>query len=283
MQQLLREKKKSMQQLLREMFKDNKKYQISDMIQNIIYFFNQPQIRDHIINLHINILPAGKKVQWDGTYFFDEKGNIDPYHHPGTNGISLTEFLKKQKAYTDNRASYVMSTCCITYEGNRVHFLSLIYNKKKRMLVFFDPGIHLYEKGQDLAVPIARDAFLKNGWIDSATNIERVGLCSTDYHGKKWGIQYDGNNPKTTKLPADSFCQSWTLYYLVEFLRNQCADTFFSTWCSVPPEKRETFMMMNFFMPHIQTNPFVFKEWQKFYPQGKLADLNNHVIKTFSQ
>lgn len=273
-----------MQQILKEMFKNNKKYQVSDMIQNLIYFFNQPEVRDYILSLHINILPAGKKVIWDGTYFFNEKANIDPYHHPGTSNMSLREFLRKKKVYSDGKTLFILSTCCITYEGNRVHFLSLIYDKKKKLLIFFDPGIHLYEKGQDVAVPIVRDAFFKNGWLKNSTNnIERVGLCSNVFHGKKWGIQYDGSDPKKTKLPADSFCQSWTLYYLVEFLRNKCSDKFFCHWCSIPPKKRETFMLMNFFLPLIQTQNFLFKEWQNFYPHGELADLNNYVIETFSQ
>lgn len=262
---------------------NNQKYKVSDMIQNIIYFFNQPQIRDYVISLHTNILPSGKNVEWDGTYFFNENGNIDPYHHTNTNNMSLTEFLKKRESYHNDNTRFVLSTCCVTYEGNKVHFLSLIYDKKKRVLVFFDPGIHLYEKGQDVAVPIVKDAFLKNGWIKNKHNIERIGLCSSNYHGKKWGIQYDGSDPKTTKLPADSFCQSWTLYYLVEFLRNNCSDKFFSSWCSVSPEKRETFMMMNFFLPHIQNHNFIFKEWQQFYPNGDLTDLNQYVIRTFTK
>lgn len=270
-----------MQELLRQMqnslLNKSNEYQMTNMIQNIIYFFNQPPIRDYVINLHKGILPVGKHVSWDGTYFFNEKGEMDPYHHHET--MSLTNFLKKRKNY--QHGGFIMSTCCVTYEGNKVHFLSLIYDRKKKILIFFDPGIHLYEKGQDVAVPIVTDAFLKNGWIQSSDRIERVGLCSKNYHGKKWGIQYDGSDPLKTKLPADSFCQSWTLYYLVEFLRNRCTDKFFSSWCSIPPEKRETFMMMNFFLPHIQNHPFLYKEWQQFYPDGQLTKLNQYTIETF--
>ena len=272
-----------MQQVLREMFKTNKKYQVSDMIQNLIYFFNQPSIRDYILLLNIKTLPAGKRIQWDGTYFFNEKANIDPYHHPDSADVPLSDFLKKRTAYTDAKNGYVLSTCCITYEGNRVHFLSLIYDKNRKLLIFFDPGIHLYEKGQDVAVPIVMDAFLKNGWIKKTSQIERVGLCSHVFHGKKWGIQYNGSDPKTTKLPADSFCQSWTLYYLVEFLRNKCTDKFFSNWCSIPPKKRETFMLMNFFLPLVRTDNFVMKEWKTFYPHGDLTDLDEYAIESFSQ
>jgi hypothetical protein len=42
-------------------------------------------------------------------------------------------------------------------------------------------------------------------------------------------------------------------------------------------------MMMNFFMPHIQNHNFLFKEWQEFYPDGDLTELNQYVIKTFTK
>lgn len=276
-----------MQDILREMqatlIKTSKQAQISNMIQNLIYFFNQQSIRDYIITFHANIIPDGKKIKWDGTYFFDESGNMDIYHHADMKKqMVLADFLRNRPSYHDKDCRFVLSSCCITYEGLKVHFLSIIYDTKKKFLVFFDPGIHLYEKGQDLAVPIVKDAFVKNGWI-SNVNMERVGLCSANYHGKKWGIQYDGNDPKITKLPADSFCQSWTIYYLVEFLRNKCTDTFFSNWCSVPPEKREAFIMMNFFLPHIQNNPFLYKEWKQFYPHGDTTQLNQYAINVFSK
>lgn len=273
-----------MQQMLRQMTSslanNTNNYNTSDMIQNVIYFFNQPHVRDHVLKVHTTILPAGKKVLWDGTYFFNEQGEMDHYHHEDlVMGMPLSDYLKTRRTYQDKACHYVLATCCITYEKNKVHFLSLIYDRKKQVLIFFDPGIHLYEKGQDRAVPIVREAFRRNGWIH---NIERVGLCSKDYYGKKWGIQYDGSNPVVTTLPADSFCQSWTLYYLVEFLRNKCSDRFFSFWCSIPPPKRETFMLMNFFLPHLQNDPFLYKEWKQFYPQGDVSHLNQYTIKIFS-
>lgn len=253
----------------------------TNMIQNMIYFFNQPHLRNYLIGFHIKTLPSGTNVEWDGTYFFDEKGNTDAYHHQGTS-LPLPIFLKQKKIYDnhDNGTRFIISTCCITYEGNRVHFLSMIYDKKHKSLIFFDPGIHLYEKGQDVAVPIVKNAFLTNGWLK---NMERVGLCSKDYHGRKWGIQYNGDDPAMTKLPADSFCQSWTLFYLVEFLRNKCTDKFFPSWCLVDPKKREVFILMNFFLPHIQHDKKIFDQWHDFYPEGDLELLNQYVIQKFSK
>lgn len=273
-----------MQKLLRHMqaalSSNDEEYRMTNMIQNIIYFFNQPPIRDYVIELHKNILPIGKKIIWDGTYFFNEKGTMDPYHHPDIgNDVSLTNFLKNRDNYQNKKSLFVLATCCVTYEGNKVHFLSLIYDRKNRMLIFFDPGIHLYEKGQDVAVPIVKNAFINTGLIDNTKNIERIGLCSSSYHGKKMGIQYNGEDPAKTRLPADSFCQSWTLYYLVEFLHNQCTDKFFSSWCSIPPPKRETFILTNFFIPHLRTHSFLYKKWRAFYPEGDMTKLNQYTIR----
>lgn len=269
------------QEALREMTaslqKDDEKSRLTGTIQYLIYFFNQPKVRDYVIGHHIKILPAGKDVVWDGTYFFNEMGEMDASHHPGSNNVPLCAFLAKRKAYTENKkARHVLSTCCVTYKVNSVHFLSLIYDRKKRTLIFFDPGIRLYEKGQEVVVPVVWDAFTTNKWADK---IERVGLCAKAFKGKRWGIQYDGGS---SNLPADSFCQSWTLFYLVEFLRNKCSDKFFSHWCTIPPNKREAFMLMNFFLPHIQNHAFLDDEWEHFYAKGDLTQINQHAISVFA-
>lgn len=282
-----------MQKLLKQMeaalVKGDDNQRLTHMVQHMIYFFNQPSIRDYVVDTHAKriLTQHGRRVEWDGTYFFDENGIVDHMNQEGIgNGMPLAEYLRTRKAYTDNGRTgpqFVISTCCVTYEGNRVHFLTLIYDRRKKALLFFDPGIHMYEKGQDVAVPIVNSAFRKNGWVHNIKNTERVGLCTKDYYGKKWGIQYNGKDPSKTVLPADSFCQSWTLYYIIEFLRHKCSDTFFPKWCTIPPDKRETFLLMNFFLPHIQNHPFLYKEWERFYPDADMALLNQHVIDNFSK
>ena len=266
--------------MLREMqaaiLENNEQMKLTSTIQNLIYFFNQPKVRDYVITHHAKILPAGRDVVWDGTYFFNETGEMDALHHPDAKGVPLHAFLAKRKAYTENKARHVLSTCCVTYKVNSVHFLSLIYDREKRVLIFFDPGIRLYEKGQEVVVPVVRDAFAANKWADK---IERVGLCSKAFKGKRRGIQYNG---ESSNLPADSFCQSWTLFYLVEFLRNNCTDRFFKHWCVIPPAKREAFMLMNFFLPHLQNHPFLDDEWEEFYANGDLTQINQHAIHVFA-
>lgn len=265
-----------------EMSKDSETFSISDMLQNIIYFFNGKEIRDYLINHHIKMLPSGKSSIWDGTYYFDEQGQLDPYYHPENQKTSLQQFVKQRRNLQQNRVRFVLFTCCILYEGNRVHYLSFVYDTKKRILLSFDPGVHLYPKGQDVLVPLVRDAFLSNKLIaDKRGSFERVGLCKTKYFDKAWGIQYDGTDPKITDLPADSFCQSWTLFFLIEFLRHRCSDRFFKKWCSIPPKHRELFVILNYFMPHLQNDAFMYKRFRQFYPQGDLTKLTTHVIDAF--
>jgi len=178
-----------MEKLLQEMRQELASPNTTQMIQNIIYFFNQPSVRDYVINHHIILLPCGKNVKWDGTYFFDENGMIDPYHHHDCKNMSFEKFIKNRSNYykkDEKNHTFIIATCCITYEQNKVHFVSLIYDTKKKSLHLFDPGIHLYQKGQELAVPIIRNAFIKNGLITSSPNkVERLGLCVKSYYGKK--------------------------------------------------------------------------------------------------
>lgn len=260
-------------------------FMVSDMLQNIIYFFNQSSIRDHVIQHYLKLLPQGRHVIWDGTYYFDEKGKIDPYYHPEHPNMTLDQFVKERPVFHATQGEekqFIIFTCCILYEENKVHYLAFIYRTGAHpILISFDPGIHLYTKGQDVLVPLIRDAFFRAGLIPSRKAIERVGLCRGKYFDRQFGIQYEGSDPSTNDLPADSFCQSWTLFFLIEFLRHKCSDRFVATWCKVYPDYREAFVLLYYFMPWLQQDPFVYKEWLKFYPDGdRLPDLLAHIIQS---
>jgi len=268
-----------------EMRRESSPFRISEMLQNIIYFFNQIPIRDYTIEQSQKLLPAGKNVDWDGTYYFDEQGKIDPYYHKGLSpGTTLSKFIaarpifQKTNKKQQQKNYYILFTCCILYEDNRVHYLSFIYRPSTRSLVSFDPGIHLYTKGQDVLVPHIRESFLRAGLIPKTKNhLERIGLCKEKYFNRRWGIQYDGSDPAVTSLPADSFCQSWTLFFLIEFMRQGCTDRFFRSWCKVPPKSRETFILSHYFLPWLQQDPFIYKEFKQFFPQGDVHHLLDYI------
>jgi len=272
--------------MIREMMRDTQQFSISDLLQNVIYFFNQPEIRDYVIHHYLKFIPNEKRVDWEGTYYFDEKGMIDSHYHTGMENVHLKDFIKSKtifKREPKTRHDYIIFTACILYEGNRVHFLSFIYDKTKKILVCFDPGVHLYHKGQEALIPLLQESFVHNGLISpKKESIERIGLCGNEYYGKKYGIQYEGSDPEKTNLPADSFCQSWTLFFLIEFLRHQCSDRFVSTWCKIPPKYREGFIITYYFLPWLQQDPFIHKKFNHFYPHAKrLPQLLQHVIHMF--
>jgi len=260
---------------------------ISDMLQNIIYFFNQPEIRNHLIKHYLDLLPHGKHVDWDETYYFDESGKMDSHYHPKYTDTTLTEFIKSREVFKKSKKNhFIIFTCCILYEGSKVHFLSFVYKASVPVLVSFDPGIHLYHKGQDVLVPLIQKSFLEAGLLSDKKQpiVERVGLCQKDYYNSKFGIQYDGTDPKHNDLPADSFCQSWTLFFLIEFLRHKCSDRFVTAWCKIHPDYRETFILLYYFLPWLQQDKFVYHEWLEFYPEGHdLTVLFHHVIESFSK
>lgn len=273
-------------EFLMEMTRDSSVFSTGDMLQNIIYFFNQVEIRDHVINHYLKFTPSGKKVVWDGTYYFDENGRIDSHYHKGHDGEHLRDFIKNRHIFQkrdDPEKRFVMFTACILYEGNRVHFLSFVYDKNRKLLVCFDPGINLYHKGQDVLIPLLRSSFVANGLLSKEKEaLERVGLCARPYYGKTFGIQYEGSDPSKTSLPADSFCQSWTLFFLIEFLRHNCSDRFVASWCKIPPKYREGFIITYYFLPWLQQDQFVNKKFHEFYPNAKdLPRLLQHVINMF--
>lgn len=264
-----------------EMRKDGSSLNTTDMIQNIIYFFNQEEIRNHMIDHYQKLLPHGKYVDWYGTYYFDENGMIDPYYHPEFPDTSLDDFIKK-KFKKRIKKHFIVFTCCILYEGNRVHYLSFIYKPSSKVLVAFDPGINLYTKGQDVLIPYIRKSFVNAGLIpDKKKSLERIGLCNEKYYNKKWGIQYDGSDPKISSLPADSFCQSWTMFFLIEFLRNKCTDRFFSSWCRIPPKYRESFILSHYFLPWLQHDPSIHQKFKQFYPRGDINMILSHITQQY--
>lgn len=263
----------------------NPRFQMSNLLQNIIYFFNQTKIRDFVIQHFISMYNLDNIVCWDGTYYFDEKGHMDSFYHPElSSSTHLTDFIKSKKAFSlkkhKKQHTFVIFTACILYEENKVHYLAFVFDTKRRILVCFDPGIRLYHKGQDVLVPLIAKSFLDCDLIPSLNNIERVGLCNTKFYGKQWGIQYQGSNPAHTNLPADSFCQLWTICFLVEFMKNKCSDVFLSNWCQVPPSIRESFALT--YANQFFTLPYVYKQFRIFYPNGDLNKINPFIITNVS-
>lgn len=270
-------------QLIHGEMSANPRFQMSSLLQNIIYFFNQTNIRDFVIHHHINMFSLDDKVKWDGTYYFNEQGIMDNFYHRDLKeNTTLTQFLKSRKVFFSRKKQpdFIIFTACILYEENKVHYLAFVYQPQKEILVCFDPGIRLYHKGQDILVPLLAQAFKNCNLIPNLNRIERVGLCNKKFYGKQWGIQYQGSNPAQTNLPADSFCQLWTICFLVEFMKNHCSDEFLTHWCTVPPKIRESFALT--YANQFFSLPYVYKQFKIFYPIGDLNRITPFIITNIS-
>ena len=214
-------------------------------------------------------------------------------HWLGTWGISLDDHLKImnpiQQLITDdtikslikkNKNLFANKICLFTvnivYEINRVHFVAFYYDPSRRFLLSFDPGVQLYHHGQETIVPHVRKAFHDLGMIGSEKlkTQQNIGTCH-DYSfcGKKWGVQYNGRHDQ--HLPADSFCQSWTIYFLIRTILDSDF-AFVENWCRVSPPKRE-FIIISFFM---LPNLLKFENLQKMF-LSHLQDVSS-IHKVFS-
>jgi hypothetical protein len=211
---------------------------------------NDKRVRSEIIKYYID-LSSKKNIKWLGTWTIsldDDCRLMDPIQQLKSQD-SVKNLIHK------NKNSFIESTCLFTvnivYEINKVHYVSFIYNPDDKILISFDPGVQLYHHGQKTIIPFIRKTFNESGLIASRQFLREhnLGTCH-DYSfcGKKWGIQYNGRNESS--LPADSFCQTWTIYFFIRYLIETDFE-YVKNWCRVAPKKREFIITSFFLIPNI--------------------------------
>jgi len=142
---------------------------------------------------------------------------------------------------------------------NSIHFVSFLYDESRRQLVCFDPGFNLYQNGTRVVIPIVTNLFIRLGWISDEDASIPVGRCKKLYHGRRYGVQYNGEDPDRVGLAADAFCQSWSLFFIISCILFRGDWSFVEHWCSIEPQQREQFIMERFFLPHVLLNDTVLK------------------------
>jgi hypothetical protein len=224
--------------------------EIVEILQSFIHSMNTKKVRSEIIKFYIELSDKKNNVEWLGTWTVslqDKNLKVSQQIHELQWSESLEELVSKNKNIFVSKIC--MFTVCIVYDINLVHFVSFLYFPSQKKLVSFDPGVELYLHGQQTILPKIRMAFCKNGLVSSTKIIptQNMGRCSEfTFCGKKWGIQYNGNHK--TDLPADSFCQTWSLFFLIRFLIQEGYDfSFVEKWCKVHPQQRE-FIIISYFM-----------------------------------
>lgn len=232
---------------------------LSDYLQTFIHCMNRDRIRSAVIRQHMQTC-GDRDSEWLGTWYvrntqprqlhIAEPSTFFPRNHLHNN--FQTSLYERQDRLIKGKR-YKTFTVCILYDLNRVHYVAFVYDSVDRSLTSFDPGAELYLHGMRTIIPIVRNAFRKLQLISHKSPI--LGPC-TDYllQGKKAGVQYNGR--VDTHLPADAFCQTWTLFFVCNLLSLH-STAFVRRWCRIPPKRREAFLIVSFIIPTLQQNPTV--------------------------
>lgn len=230
----------------------------SGLLQSFIHLMNDFSVRSEIIDYHLVNTKKKRQYQWIGTWVVEKDNRHlrfieqDPIFSTKTN--KYIEDLLEKKKHTLMKIPFTMFTVCIRYEGNLVHYVAFVYDSQNKSLVSFDPGVELYHHGQKTIVPMVHKAFQQKGLLKKYLIL---GSCHQfSFKKKKLGIQFNGKTK--TSLPADAFCQSWTIFFLVKLLYTsdlEQAKTMLSRWCSIHPKDREHFITSFFILPTLMYFP----------------------------
>lgn len=262
---------------------------ISMFLQNWIYCLNGDKERNHVIKSHL-----AKDMEWLGTWYVKDANEYK--NHPPNLVISqasgfigkninkpLSDVLQaRRKKITDvSKKPVKVFTVCIFYEVHLVHYVSFVYDAKKKTLTSFDPGVELYLHGMQTIVPCLRKIFY-DLYFTKVPMLKQdaftIGRCDYTFNKRK-GVQYNGKN--NLKLPADAFCQTWTLFFLARYSMDRDA-SFVKVWCNINPFQRESYVLSAFIIPTIEKSPTIANAYFKMVgndPKKVMGVLVNYSTK----
>lgn len=226
--------------------------EIYNILQAFIYSFNKNSIRDSVVK---NVVYDRNKYVWKGTFLLDRN----------------TSFQEYRKWDLQNNKIYLF-TVAYVYRENNVHYVAFIFNPSKKEILCFDPGYNLYMYGKHKIIPMIVNELYSKNLINEPIILK--GKCPR----KKFGLQWNGQ-PSTLKspLPADAFCQIWTLFFIVNYLKNHGSICFFESWCKVRPKWREYFVIQQLILPSLQSIPSL----KRVYGKKKMDILTEYLFTNF--
>jgi len=233
-----------------------KSFEMVEILQSFIHAMNYTKARNDIINYYLKLSDAD--FNWLGTWIVslhDSENSLkfdQAVQGFSSNAKTPHDFVKQN--IVSLRAKKTVFTVCLVYESNLVHYVAFVYDPVQKKLVSFDPGVELYHHGQKTIVPQIRNIFFQHGLIGNQQGgqlQQNLGRCSDfRFCGKTWGPQYNGNHK--TSLPADAFCQSWTIFFILRVLIAQDDKyDFVRDWCKIPPTQREFLIITYFMIPNL--------------------------------
>lgn len=227
---------------------------MAEHLQEMIYLFNEEWLRKTIINFFIKQNNRQNEMIWKDTIYCKKHNNQIICN-------DKQSFKNYDWGFDDPNKIYLFTIAYI-YKENYVHHVSFIYHPHEKQLACFDPGYNLYLYGYYKIIPMTINLFKQKKFITN--NIILKAPCHHKYFKINYGIQYDGENPHNVTLPADAFCQMWTIYFLTTYIQYHHLD-FFRDWCDISPSKREYFIISTFLIPVIAMTPRL-KKYRKIIP-----------------
>lgn len=245
----------------------------SGLLQSFIHLMNDFETRNEVMSYHIRHSKNTSSCQWWGTCVVRlENGTLrivdpDPLWKCRTVPSTLEDFIGTKRSKLGKYNGTIIFTVCLLYDTHSVHYVSFVYSN--RVLLSFDPGVELYPHGQKTIVPLVHAAFKAHHLVDSHSI---HGACSDFvFRKKKHGVQFNGMIENT--LPADAFCQSWTLFFLIRMLylpqrSMEQVRNFLRDWCAIPPTEREYFITSFFILPTLTYFPKINDRYLTMLPPG---------------
>lgn len=217
-------------------------------LQQFIYDMNSGHLRTKIMNQCLSKYDTHKKYSWVGTIRLkelDSKKQTDIKMH-------------KIRSLVNNKKKNYIMTISYVYEGNKIHYISVIYLANKARVIIFDPGFNLYPVGKNVLIP-----FVKETFRTIPNNI--LFFNKTACNKSKYGIQL--NKRYSHKIVPDAFCQSWTIFFLQCFVRHEQDIEFFDNWCELRLNARDLYLTQNFIVPTILQNIELQKKYHELVLQ----------------
>lgn len=263
--------------------------------QHIIYYFNDLDVRNYVINSHITKLKKQDKFCNFGTINMKNKENGDIILCDDYDIKTWRKFKKSKKIqnyydknindfFHEMRDVFLLKpktvfTVCLHYNQVSVHYVSFIYDRRTKELISFDPGVHVYPEGQDVIVPTIKNVFENIKLLKK--NTELGNTCYQHryfFENEPIGIQYNSET-------KDAFCQNWTLYFLVEQIKSH---NIIRRVCRIHPANREIHLFRDFIIPMLlERRKFVhgicdsvFRESNKIYLPNEVVQLLNIYTKS---
>lgn len=266
-----------------------------NVVQNLIYFFNEVSTRDYMVKLYAKKLFPRTRCEYMGTLFVREEDDdshallVERLENDGSESemghMTLDDFMHKRmsKLTRKSRRPNKLFTVAILYKLSAIHFVSFMYNSSARKLITFDPGANLYLNGSRVIIPNVINTFVSLGLIDDTDRVAITGLCGTKHNGRRYGVQYNGEDPRHTSLPADAFCQSWSLLFVIMCIVYDGDHSFVDTWCAIRPAHREAFVTERLFLSHVMTQPVLLERFRKEYGHEYERPIANLYARTLKR